>query len=191
MDEWEMIKPRTAAQGTVWRSRDGEYYKRTGDSTVHEEAEFQIFLADNGHPVPHPTVISNYGSTYYFIERSVGSASLHDEALSEAAESGRVSDQIVDRAIYISSRLMENQISLAQSSASTDIYEWFNRAGRPENVFSENPDYDTEQNRRIVTDALRRLAEVPMCHSHLDYGLPNAFPTKVIDWQHHALVCCV
>lgn len=24
-----------------------------------------------------------------------------------------------------------------------------------------------------------------MCHSHLDYGLPNAFPGGVIDWQHH------
>ena len=24
-----------------------------------------------------------------------------------------------------------------------------------------------------------------MCRSHLDYGLPNAFPRAVIDWQHH------
>ena len=24
-----------------------------------------------------------------------------------------------------------------------------------------------------------------MCDSHLDYGLPNAFPGTVIDWQHH------
>ncbi|MGW1404202.1 hypothetical protein ACWCRF_37545 [Streptomyces sp. NPDC002405] len=26
-----------------------------------------------------------------------------------------------------------------------------------------------------------------MCESHLDYGMPNAFPAGVIDWQHHVL----
>ncbi|MFC7650336.1 hypothetical protein ACFQX6_65890 [Streptosporangium lutulentum] len=38
-----------------------------------------------------------------------------------------------------------------------------------------------------LDEVVERLSGVAMCHSHLDYGLPNAFTTGVIDWQHHGL----
>jgi hypothetical protein len=43
---------------------------------------------------------------------------------------------------------------------------------------------DIPRVRGAVERAVRRLRDVPMCRSHLDYGLPNAFPRAVIDWQH-------
>jgi hypothetical protein len=61
------------------------------------------------------------------------------------------------------------------------------RAGFTENVFTENPDLDTPRVRTAMARAADRLAGVPLCHSHLDYGLPNAFDGGVIDWQHHGL----
>ena len=67
------------------------------------------------------------------------------------------------------------------------LWEWFERAGFTENVFAENPDLDTLPVRTAMDHAADRLAGVPMCRSHLDYGLPNVFDGGVIDWQHHGL----
>lgn len=67
------------------------------------------------------------------------------------------------------------------------VREWFEHAGFAGNVFAENPDLDTPRVHAAVRRALHRLADVPMCRSHLDYGLPNLFPGGVIDWQHHGV----
>ncbi len=85
----------------------------------------------------------------------------------------------------ISTRLLESQVRNPLSASSGDSQAWFERAGFVANVRAENPDLDTLRVREVVGRAVRRLRDVPMCRSHLDYGLPNAFPDAVIDWQHH------
>ncbi|MGH3830276.1 MAG: hypothetical protein ACRDRS_07450 [Pseudonocardiaceae bacterium] len=65
------------------------------------------------------------------------------------------------------------------------VREWFEHAGFAGNVFAENPDLDTPRAHAAVKHALHRLADVPMCRSNMDCGLPDMFPGGVIDWQHH------
>lgn len=38
LSDWEFVKTRTASDGTVWRSPEGLFYKRTGTSAVRAEA---------------------------------------------------------------------------------------------------------------------------------------------------------
>jgi Phosphotransferase enzyme family len=184
LSDWELVKRRTAASGAVWRSGDGLSYKRTGDEAVREEADFQIDLTRRGYPVPQVTEQGLKDGTYYFVESSAG-VSLHDQALASADPSGHVDDGLVSSAVQISTLLLEAQFRNLLTASADDPQAWFERAGFVANVRAENPDLDTSRVREAVGRAVGRLQEVPMCRSHLDYGLPNAFLRAVIDWQHH------
>ncbi|HEX9359226.1 MAG TPA: phosphotransferase [Streptosporangiaceae bacterium] len=184
LSDWELVKRRTAASGAVWRSADNLFYKRTGDESVREEADFQVDLARRGYPVPQVTERGLNDGTYYFVEASAG-VSLHDQALASADPSGQVYNGLVRSAVQISTRLLEAQSRNPLTDSSDDPRAWFERAGFVANVRAENPDLDTPRVREAIGRAVRRLQDVPMCRSHLDYGLPNAFPRAVIDWQHH------
>lgn len=144
MSEWEFVKQRTAAQGAVWRSRDGQYFKRTGDLRVLAEAEQQDLLAELGFPVPRPCASGAEGEQHYFIEADAGQQTLHETALAQgAADNGKVGDALVDRAAAISARLLRAQ---AQNPLTTDrdaLRSWLASAGFIDNVFEENPDLDT------------------------------------------------
>ena len=87
--------------------------------------------------------------------------------------------------MQISVRLLEAQFRNPLTASPGDPRAWFEWAGFVANVRTENPDLDTPRVRAAVERAVRRLRDVPLCRSHLDYGLPNAFPCEVIDWQHH------
>lgn len=184
LSDWELVKRRTAASGAVWRSADGLFYKRTGDESIREEAAFQTDLAKRGYPVPPVTERGLKDGIYYFVEPSAG-ISLHDQALASADPSGLVDDDLVSSAVQISARLLEAQSHNPLAAFPSDPQAWFERAGFVANVRTENPDLDTPRVREVVGRAVRRLRDLPMCRSHLDYGLPNAFPRAVIDWQHH------
>lgn len=188
MSDWEFVKRRTAAEGAVWRSADGRLYKRTGGVSVRDEADFQLCLARLGYPVPQ---IVDRGidqgirdGAWYFTERSAG-VSLHDQALAVADETGSVPDSLISAAAEVSVRLLDAQARNPLPASRADIRAWFEHAGFAANVRAENPDLDTPRVREAVEHALDRLRDVPMCRSHQDYGLPNAFPGGVIDWQHH------
>lgn len=189
MTEWELVKHRTAADdGAVWRSTDGSLFKRTGGHDVRDEADLQQRLAALGYPVPTPVDRGELpDGSYFFTERSVGGSSLHDMAVADTQRLGHVSDQTVDAAVDVSATLLAAQARHTQAATDTGLREWFARAAFAGNVYAENPDLDNPDTRRLVDTALGRLAMLPMCESHLDYGLPNAFPGGVIDWQHHAL----
>ncbi len=179
-----MVKRRTAASGAVWRSSDGLLYKRTGDESVREEGDFQTDLAKRGYPVPRVTERGLKDGIYYFVEPSAG-VSLHDQALASADPFGQVGNGLFKSAVRISARLLEAQFRNVLTESPGDPLAWIERAGFVANVRAENPDLDTPRVREAVGRAARRLRDVPMCRSHLDYGLPNAFPRAVIDWQHH------
>lgn len=188
MGDWEFIKHRTAADGEVWRSACGLFYKRTGDQSVQTEAAFQRRAAGFGYPVPQIVddgVDGVEAGRYFFTERSLGETSLHDAALAGADARGQVADAVIDAAAAISGRLLEAQARTPLPGGPQRVRAWIRQAGFTDNVFAENPDLDTPRTRAALDRAAERLHGVPMCHSHLDYGLPNAFPTGVIDWQHH------
>jgi Phosphotransferase enzyme family len=151
---------------------------------VRDEAEFLLILAGLGYPVPRMTDRGVEDGTYYFVEQSAG-VSLHDQALAGADALGRVSDSLISAAVEVSVRLLEAQFRNPLPASPADIRAWFEHAGFAANVRAENPDLDTPRVRDAVEHALHRLRDVPMCRSHLDYGLPNSFPGGVIDWQHH------
>ncbi len=188
MSDWQFVKHRTAADGgAVWRSADGALFKRTGGTDVREEADLLQRLTQLGYPVPELVdrgVTKDGGS--FFTERSVGEASLHDQALADTREHGHVLDATVEAAVAVSVRLLEAQARHARPATEAELRAWFERAAFAANVREENPDLDTDRVRRLVDRALERLRDVPLCLSHLDYGLPNAFPGGIIDWQHHA-----
>jgi aminoglycoside phosphotransferase len=189
MSTWELVKARTAAvDGAVWRCDTGEagvLYRRTGDATVATEARRLIELAALGYPVPDVLDSGRDGDgDYYYTERSVGPASLHDLALADADEHGHLGERLTAAALAVSARLLRAQAATPLPGGPDALREWFVRAAFVDNVFAENPDLDTPRVHATVETALDRLAGVPMCHGHLDYGLPNAFPGGVIDWQH-------
>ncbi|MFL1381436.1 phosphotransferase, partial [Nocardiopsis protaetiae] len=190
MSDWELITVRTASDGgAVWYSPGERLYKRTGGPEVEEEGEHQRLLADLGFPVPRPIEVGADGKESYFTEPEAGARSLHDLAMAQAEDGdGAVDDSLVDAAAAISSRLLRAQAAhpVEGARAQAQVKAWFHRAGFVEEVFAENPDLDTEEIRALIDTAVDRLAQVPLCHGHLDYGLPNAFPDAVIDWQHHA-----
>lgn len=187
MSDWEFVKHRTAADGAVWRSTDGLLYKRTGDASVDGEAHVQRLLTDLGYPVPELVETGQIDGIYYFIEFSVGSASLHELALSDVSQAGHVGQDVIEQAAEVSTRLLTAQARNPLPAGPTQLREWFERAGFAGNVFTENPDLNTPRVHEAVTRALRRLGDVPLCRSHVDYGLPNAFPGGVIDWQHYGI----
>ena len=181
MADWTFVKGRTAAGGAVWRSEDGQYYKRTGD--VLGEAGFQAQVFDLGYPVPQIVEFGSEGDEGFFIERSLGAWSLHDQALADAEASGAVSMATVADIARVARRLLSTQ-----ACSRVESVEWFDTAAFAENVYAENADFDSPRVRKIVRHALGRLAELPMTRGHLDFGLPNMFPAGVIDWQFHGVV---
>jgi hypothetical protein len=188
LSDWEFVKTRTAADGAVWRSPDGLLYKRTGTAAVAAEAHHLRELADLGYPVPEVVDAGrDERGRYYFVERSVSPRSLHDQALAGAEQTGLVGPHVLDGAAAVSARLLSAQARNPLPGGPQPLWEWFERAGFTENVFAENPDLDTLHVRTAMDHAADRLAGVPMCRSHLDYGLPNVFDSGVIDWQHHGL----
>lgn len=184
MSDWEFVKARTAsATGVVWRSVDGELYKRTGRDELREEAEFQRRAIDLGYPVPEIISSGSEDGTYYVIERSLGDATLHDQALADARRDGHVSTEVITTAAKISAQLLQAQARIPQT-----ISAWFDKAAFATNVFDENPDFDTPRTRKLVERAVDRMDALPGCLGHLDYGLPNILASGVIDWQHHGPV---
>lgn len=188
MSDWELVTSRTASEtGAVWYSPRERLYKRTGGPEVEEEGRHQRLLADLGFPVPRPTGVGAGGGEHHFTEPEAGARSLHDLAMAQAAgNGGKVDDELVDTAARISAQLLRAQAANPVEDAGDHTRSWFRRAGFVDEVFAENPDLDTEEIRALIDTAVERLARLPLCHSHLDYGLPNAFPGAVIDWQHHA-----
>lgn len=189
MTSWEFVKHRTATNGgAVYRSADGALFKRTGGRDVHDEAVLQQRLAALGYPVPAQ---AETGRTedggYFFTEHTAGPASLHDLALDDTRQHGTVTDNTLATAADVSTQLLAAQTRHATPATTPALRQWFARASFADNVFTENPNLDTSRVRNLVDRALGRLRALPMCESHLDYGMPNAFPGGVIDWQHHAL----
>jgi Phosphotransferase enzyme family len=182
---WEFVKRRTASTGGVWRSGDGLLFLRNGDSSVLTEADHQRELACLGYPVPE---ITDSGQSAergcWFTERCAGAASLHTLALADFEREGRVGGHTLRLAAEVSGRLLTTQFSAAAPADPRARRAFFEQAGFAASVREENPDLDTPHVRDVAGLALKRLAELPMCPSHLDYGLPNAFPHTVIDWQH-------
>jgi hypothetical protein len=168
----------------VWRSADHTLYKRTGDASVCAEADYQVVLASLGYPVPRITDRGKAGETCFFIEQAAGQ-SLHDQAIATADEHGDVPEGIIHAAANISIRLLAAQSRNPLPGSPETLREWFGHAAFAANVFDENPDLDTPSVHAAIEHALDRLQDVPLCRSHMDYGLPNAFPGGVIDWQHH------
>ncbi|MGW1997590.1 phosphotransferase [Embleya sp. NPDC001921] len=185
--QWEFVKNRTAADdGAVWRSPDGRFFKRTGGADLREEARFQRRIGELGYPVPRVVDEGTEAGRAYFVEESLGPASLHDTAL--AATGGRaavVTDEVVDDAASIAALLLAAQAAHPQPASPDALRGWVERAGFTADVFAENPDLDTPRVHALTGRALSRLESVPMVWSHFDYGLPNAFRARVIDWQHH------
>ncbi|MFG2909899.1 hypothetical protein ACGF13_33190 [Kitasatospora sp. NPDC048286] len=109
MSDWEFVKDRTAAQGAVWRSADGRLYKRTGGEDLQAETEFQQLIAELGYPVPEIIDSGSEDGSYFAIERAIGGASLHEEALVDARRDGQVGCQTIRRTAASSSKLLQAQ----------------------------------------------------------------------------------
>lgn len=183
MSDWEFVKERTATQGAVWRSTDGHLYKRTGGEDLRKEVEFQRLATGLGYPVPEIVDSGMEKGSYFVIERSLGTASLHDEAVADAQRNGAVHDEVISTAANVASRLLR-----AQAAHPLPTTTWFEKPAFAANVFKENPDLDTPRVNEAVKQALDRTAALPLVHGHLDYGLPNVLAKGVIDWQHHGPV---
>ncbi|MDT0459377.1 phosphotransferase [Streptomyces sp. DSM 41527] len=183
MSDWEFVKDRTATQGAVWRSADGHLYKRTGGEDLRKEIEFQRLATGLGYPAPEIVDSGMEEGSYFAIERSLGTASLHDEAVTDARRTGAIGDEVISTAADVASRLLRAQATRPLSAAP-----WFETAAFAANVFEENPDLDIPRVHEAVKQALDRTAALPLVHGHLDYGLPNVLARGVIDWQHHGPV---
>ncbi|MGW2255840.1 phosphotransferase [Kitasatospora sp. NPDC001660] len=183
MSDWEFVKARTATEGAVLRSADGLLYKRIGGEDLRSECEFQRVAASLGYPVPEIVDSGSEGGSYFVVERAIGDTSLHEEALADARRDGQVSCQVISTAAAVASCLLQ-----AQARHPLPSTPWFERAAFAPEVFEENPDFDNPRVHEAVKHALDRLAQLPMVHGHLDYGLPNALRAGVIDWQHHGPV---
>ncbi|MGY3676443.1 phosphotransferase [Streptomyces sp. TE33382] len=187
---WRLVKKRTAdADGAVYVSADGTRYRRTGGAALRSEAAFQQMAAGLGYPVPR---ILEHGETsdgtFFVDEESLGGQSLHERALASLDGGRELPDQVVDQLTEVSSRLLTAQAAHPVDSGPDALRRWVEQAGWTHNVFTENPDLDTSRTRAALTRATDELAELPMVWGHLDYGLPNALPNGVIDWQHHGVM---
>lgn len=184
MSDWEFVKARTTtATGAVWRSADGSLFKRTGGEELCEEVAFQRQAAELGYPVPEVVSSGSEDDNFYVIERSLGPATLHDEALADAQEHGEVTTRVLNKAAVVSIRLLEAEANNPKTGS-----DWFDKAAFAGDVFAENPDLDTSRVRELIARAIGRTEQLPHTLGHLDYGLPNMLQDGVIDWQHHGLV---
>jgi len=187
LDGWELVKRRTAADdGAVWRSVDGSLFKRTGGAELEAEARFLQQISALGYPVPDVVDVgSDDTGTHSFTERSAGTASLHDLAVAQTGPDGLLPAELLAAAAHISAQLLTAQLANPIPGGPEAMSAFFTKAAFAGDVFAENPDLDTPRVRDAVDHALKRLEQLPAARSHMDYGLPNAFPEAVIDWQHH------
>jgi hypothetical protein len=79
----------------------------------------------------------------------------------------------------ISGRLLAAQARAAVPGDAGSLAGFFVKAGFTDNVYAENPDLDTPRVRALTDRALGRLGAVPLCASHLDYGLPHLGPRHI------------
>lgn len=121
---WKFVKRRTAADSVGWRFTDGLLYKRTGGASVDGEAHFQRLLAELGYPVPELVKTGQTDGVHYLVEHSVGNASLHELALSET---GHVSQDVIERAVEISTRLLTAQARNPLPGGPAQLREWISR----------------------------------------------------------------
>ncbi|MEV7163804.1 phosphotransferase [Streptomyces microflavus] len=189
--EWQYVKKRTTDPdgGTVYVSADGERYRRTGGEALRAEASFQQMAVGLDYPVPR---ILEYGETgdgaFVVVEESLGGQSLHETALACLDGGRELDDTVVDRLAEVSARLLHAQAAHTVDAAPAALWEWVEQAGWTQNVFAENPDFDTPRTHAALDRAVEQLDGVLMVWGHLDYGLPNVLPAGVIDWQHHGVV---
>ncbi|UKY54701.1 hypothetical protein [Streptomyces inhibens] len=122
----------------------------------------------------------------FFTERSVGESSLHEMAVADYRQPGHVSHGTIEAPPASPAGCWQPRHAMParrRSGAAVLV-----RVGRlRRRGLHREPGPDTEGTRALVDAALERLRTVAMCESHLDYGLPNAFPGGVIDRQRHAL----
>ncbi|WP_051468750.1 phosphotransferase [Actinomadura oligospora] len=186
-ETWEMVQHRTGGDGAVWRSCDGRRYKRTGPDVL-AEAAFLRRIEALGYPVPRVLDEGqNEDGTAFFVEEALPGSSLHEMADRLAAAGGALDAEVAATAAKVSAELLRAQATHPVATSAKLLAEFGEKAGYAANVWAENPDLDTPHRRAVITSALRRLESLPLCASSLDYGLPNVFPTGVIDWQHHGL----
>lgn len=120
MADWVFVKARTATEGAVWRSEDGQYCRRSGN--VLDEARFQAELFKLGYPVAQVVESGSDGDEEFFIEHSLGAQSLHEQCLTDAERLGAVSSATLADIVDVSRRLLAAQASSARKAAS-----WFQR----------------------------------------------------------------
>ncbi|WP_241990022.1 MULTISPECIES: phosphotransferase [unclassified Streptomyces] len=169
-------------------NQDRSRYRRTGGRQLKSEAMFQQRVAILGYPVPAVLETGSDDAEFFFVEPSLGPTSLHDAARNAVGDAtGPMPDEVVDAAAATGARLLAAQAAHAEPATRDALDTWVTEAGWTGNVFNENPDLDTPHTRVMLETALNRLTYTPMCWAHYDYGLPNAFPAGVIDWQHHGL----
>jgi hypothetical protein len=191
-ETWELVQHRTGGGGAVWRSGDGRRFKRTGPGVL-AEAAFLRGVTALGYPVPQVLDEGHdSGGSAYYIEEALPGLSLHQMADCLASGSPGARDAALDESVAaaaakVSAELLRAQAAHPVITSPELLAEFGEKAGYATNVFAENPDLDTPHRRTVITTALKRLEELPLCASSLDYGLPNMFPTGVIDWQHHGL----
>ncbi|MDQ0847489.1 aminoglycoside phosphotransferase family protein [Streptomyces sp. V1I6] len=185
--DWQLVKKRTAdSDGAVYVSADGTRYRRTGGTALRDEAAFQQMAAALDYPVPRVLEHGEAGDgTFYVIEESLGSQSLHEMALASLDGGRELSDTVVDQLAQVSARLLYAQATHPVDPDLGALRQWVEQAGWTHNVFAENPDFDTARTHAALARAMDQLDDVPLCWGHLDYGLPNVLPAGVIDWQHH------
>lgn len=185
---WVFVKSRTAAKDSaVWRAADGTAFMRTGPGVL-EEAAFQRWVATLGYPVPKVLDHGRRDGVPFFVEEAFPGRDLHDTAVERlSGAAGILDDTVAARAAQVSAKLLTAQAGHPVTSTAELRSSWLRQAGFTSNVFAENPDLDTRLYRDVITRVLDRVTGLPMCFSHLDYGLPAMFQTGVIDWQHGSL----
>ncbi|QCW78806.1 aminoglycoside phosphotransferase [Streptomyces sp. S6] len=189
--DWQFVRMRTADPdgGAVHVSADRERYRRTGGGALRAEAAFQHMVYGLGYPVPQVLEQGEADDGAFFVvEESLGGQSLHEMVLTRPDGGRKPADTVVDQLTDVSTRLLHAQAGHPVDAAPDALRQWVEQAGWTQNVFAENPDFDTPRVHVALDRAVDRLTGVPLVWGHLDYGLPNVLPAGVIDWQHHGVV---
>ncbi|MFF8437180.1 protein kinase family protein [Streptomyces bacillaris] len=182
--DWQFVRMRTADPdgGAVHVSADRERYRRTGGGALRAEAAFQHMVYGLGYPVPQVLEQGEADDGAFFVvEESLGGQSLHEMVLTRPDGGRKPADTVVDQLTDVSTRLLHAQAGHPVDAAPDALRQWVEQAGWTQNVFAENPDFDTPRVHVALDRAVDRLTGVPLVWGHLDYGLPNVLSTGVID----------